>query len=631
MTATSTAHDSPDATERNGVRAEESAAQGAETVDTSLSLFSMLRRLWAHLAPKRRWQLILLVAVMIASGLAEVVSLAAVVPLLSVLADPTRLWNQPWIRHRTAQFGMSQPQELILPVTVLFSVTAFVSAGIRLANLWLSGHVAATIGSDLSQEAYRRTLYQAYSVHMARNSSTVITGVVTHVSKLIHGVLYPAVQITANAFVIACLLIGILTIDPIVALSTMTVFATVYAAIAALTKSHVFRNSREQAEHNVALVKTVQEGLGSIRDVLLDRSQKYFVNRYQGHDIPLRRLWAQAEFLGGFPRFLIEGLGTVGIAFLACALVRRPGGITTALPLLGALALGAQRLLPAVQQSYFSYSQLRTNFADLASVIALLDQPAPSCHFPQRAPAPFQSSLALANVSYRYTPDSAWVLRNVNLSIAKGQRVALVGVTGCGKSTLADLLMGLLQPCEGSLLIDGRVVDPEAWQAHIAHVPQSIFLADTSIAENIAIGIPSGEIDPARLRFVAMESQIADFIESLPLGYYTQVGERGIRLSGGQRQRLGIARALYKQSSVLFFDEATSALDDATERAILETLARLSRDLTIVMIAHRISTTAYCERVIVVEHGGIRETSDRPATESPGTHSTNDPMTFLPA
>jgi ATP-binding cassette subfamily B protein len=311
--------------------------------------------------------------------------------------------------------------------------------------------------------------------------------------------------------------------------------------------------------------------------------------------------------LGGFPRFVIEAAGMAGVAVLAHVLVSRQGGIAAALPVLGALALGAQRLLPALQQTYVSLSQVQNNVAGFQAVLDLLDQPAPEADRPRATPATFTTSIALDHCSFRYQPDLPLVLSDVLLEIQRGERVALVGPTGSGKSTLADILMGLLAPTSGRLLIDGREVAPEAWQANIAHVPQSIFLADKSIAENIALGVPVAEVDRERLEAAARQAQIAGFIESLPRGYATGVGERGVRLSGGQRQRIGIARALYKQAPVLVFDEATSALDDTTEKALINTLDSLSRDLTIIMIAHRLSTTASCDRVITVSGGSLAE------------------------
>jgi ATP-binding cassette, subfamily B, bacterial PglK len=570
-------------------------------------LAALLRRLWAHLPGKRRFQLIAVLGSMLASGFAEIASLAAVVPFLTVLADPERLWSRPWVRSLAAARGLTAPDQLLLPVTVAFAVAAVAAGAIRLVNLWLSGRVAAGTGSDLSQEAYRRTLHQPYAVHVARNSATITTAVLSHVDGLIYGVLNPLLLIAVNVAVIAAIAIGLVLIDPWVAFLTVLAFGGAYLAITLATKASLAANSREQAASNNALVQNVQEGLGAIRDVLLDHSQPYYLARYRDADWAVRQLRARAELLGGFPRFVIEAAGMAGVAALAYVLVTRSGGIAAALPVLGALALGAQRLLPALQQTYISYSQVQSHVAGLQAVIDLLDQPAPATDRPRVASAAFSESIVLDHCSFRYQPDLPLVLADVSLVIQRGERVALVGPTGSGKSTLADILMGLLSPSSGRLLIDGREVAPESWQANIAHVPQSIFLADTSIAENIALGIPAADVDRARLEAAARQAQIAGFIETLPRGYATTVGERGVRLSGGQRQRIGIARALYKQAPVLVFDEATSALDDATEKALMDTLAALSRDLTIIMIAHRLSTTAYCDRVITVSAGSLAE------------------------
>lgn len=619
MTDTSMASASADATERNGVRAEASATDGAGAVDaTSPPLLSMLRRLWAHLAPKRRWQLGILLVVMIASGFAEVASLAAVVPLLTVLADPDRLWQVPWIREQATWLGISAPRDLLLPATIVFAVSAIASAVIRLANLWLSSQVAGAIGGDLAHDAYRRTLYQPYSVHTSRNSSTVLVGIFNHINRTVLGVIYPCTQIVSCGLIIASIVTGLLVIDRLMAVATMISFGVAYALFSVLTKQRLTANSKLLAAKSVAVSQAVHEGLGNIRDVLLDQSQQYHVDRFSGDDRCVRGLQAQADFLGGFPRFLIEGLAMAGIALLSLTLVRQPGGLVAALPLLGSLALGAQRMLPAVQQAYASATSARACASDLRATLALLDQPAPAIDPPAVVAAAFQECVSLDNVSYRYQPNLPLVLHDVSLVIKRGERIALVGPTGSGKSTLADLLMGLLAPSEGRLLIDGRQVTPESWQANIAHVPQSIFLADTSIAENIALGIPTPEVDRSRLEAAASQAQIADFIESLSEGYATTVGEQGVRLSGGQRQRIGIARALYKQAPVLVFDEATSALDNATERALMETLDGLSRDLTIIMIAHRLSTTEYCDRIVRVSDNSLHET---PILRPPTSHN----------
>jgi ATP-binding cassette subfamily B protein len=314
-------------------------------------------------------------------------------------------------------------------------------------------------------------------------------------------------------------------------------------------------------------------------------------------------------FISTSPRFAMEALGMVVIASLTYGLSRQPGGLATALPVLGALAVGAQRLLPALQQGYNAWSSVASCEASLEKTLQLLDQPLPA-ELLQPAPAPlqFQDAVRFNCVRFRYTSDGPWVLNDLEFTIRKGSRVGLVGSTGSGKSTTLDLLMGLLMPTEGELLVDGEPVignRVRAWQRSIAHVPQSIYLADASLAENIAFGVPREAIDLERVKQAAAQAQIAEFIEGRPEGYDISVGERGVRLSGGQRQRIGIARALYKQASVLVFDEATSALDNATEQSVMDAISGLDRDLTIVLIAHRLTTVRRCDTIIELEHGRL--------------------------
>ena len=298
------------------------------------------------------------------------------------------------------------------------------------------------------------------------------------------------------------------------------------------------------------------------------------------------------------------------IAALAYSLAQQADGIAKAIPILGALALGAQRLLPVLQQAYAAWSSIQGGQVSLLDTLELLDQPLPNyADQPEVKPLHFRQHIILNQLAFRYNPQMPWVLKNLNLTIAKGSRVGFIGTTGSGKSTLLDIVMGLLQPTEGTLEIDGQHIttgNHRAWQAHIAHVPQAIFLADSTIEENIAFGVPAGKIDHERARQAARQAQIADIIETWPRQYQTFVGERGIRLSGGQRQRIGIARALYKQADVIIFDEATSALDSETEQAVMQAIEGLSKNLTILIIAHRLTTLKNCTHIVELCDGKIK-------------------------
>jgi ATP-binding cassette subfamily B protein len=546
---------------------------------------------------------------MLISACAEIVSLGAVLPFIGILTAPDRVRNHPIVADMAQAWGIVSADQLILPLTVAFVAAVILAAAIRMLLLWVSTRLIFASGADISIEVYRRTLYQPYRVHVARNSSEVISGITNKANGAVFGVLLPLLTLASSILLLVAVMSALIAIDSMAASVAAIGFGTSYGLITWMTRRRLRRNSRRVAGEQTQVIKALQEGLGGIRDVLLDGTQPIYCEIYSRADYPLRRAQGNNSFIAGSPRFAMEALGMSLIVALAYGLSKQDGGIATALPVLAALALGAQRLLPALQMGYSAWATIVGNHAALADTMELLDQPLPAELLqPTPAPLPFQDAIRLNAVRFRYTSDSPWVLDGVNLSIPKGSRVGFVGSTGCGKSTLLDLLMGLLTPTEGEILVDGQSISGNrlrAWQRSIAHVPQSIFLADTTLAENIAFGVPRDAIDLQRVQQAAHQAQIADFIESRSEGYGAFVGERGIRLSGGQRQRIGIARALYKQASVLVFDEATSALDDATEQSVMDAIEGLSRDLTILIVAHRLSTVVCCDRLYRLEQGRV--------------------------
>jgi len=577
------------------------------------SLRQLLLKLWDKLGRRRRGQLGLLLLVMLASSVAEVLSLASVLPFLAVLANPEDMWTQPLVHQLAPRLGIAGARDLLLPITIVFAIAALAAGAIRLLNLWLNGRLAAAIGSDMSCEAYRRSLYQPYAVHLARNTSELIASIITDVNMVISQVLNPLLLTLSSGVIALSLVATLVAINWAIALGAGLVVGLVYVAAMAASRRPLQQLSERYVSLNRKLIQALQEGLGAIRDVLLEGSQGFYASNYHQADQPLRRIGADASFLSTYPRLVLEPVGMALIAVMGYLLVRQQE-VARALPLLGVLALGAQRLLPVVQKVYEGWAQSRNAKASLARVLQLLEQPLPAgCQLPPPAPLQLQQSIQLEAVHFAYAPELPEVLRGLSLEIRRGERVGLIGITGSGKSTTLDLLMGLLQPGDGQILVDGADLhDPaqpkrlQAWRASIAHVPQSIYLADTSIAQNIAFGMPPDQIDQALVERAAEQAQIASFIESSPQRYCSFVGERGIRLSGGQRQRIGIARALYKQANVLVFDEATSALDNNTESAVMQALEGLSRDLTVIMIAHRLSTLSCCDRVIELGNGTVQ-------------------------
>lgn len=582
------------------------ARLGYEKVHTG-SLRDILVRLWYHLSLRRKRQFVLLTGLMVVSAFAEVISLGAVLPFLGILVAPEHLFNDPVVANISQIWGITSADQLVLPLTVAFSVLALLAGAIRLFLLWLSTRLAFAVGADLGLEVYRRTLYQPYQVHLARNSSEVISGITQKVNAVVFSVLLPIVTIVSSTILFVGIMLALIAIDPIVALVAAVGFGVSYALITWVSRRRLDRNSERIASEQTQVLKALQEGLGGIRDVLLDSKQPVYCDIYRQADLKLRRAQGNNVFIGGSPRNAMEALGMVLIAFLAYGLSQH-GGITKALPVLGALALGAQRLLPALQQIYSSWASIAGYHTSLADTIKLLDQPLP-VGLLQPAPPPmlFKKDIQLKGVRFRYTNDSPWVLDDLNLVIPKGARVGFVGSTGSGKSTTLDLIMGLLMPNDGEILVDGKTINGKrtrSWQQSIAHVPQTIYLADATLAENIAFGVSPDSINLNEVQQAARQAQIADYIESSPKGYQAYVGERGVRLSGGQRQRIGIARALYKQASVLVFDEATSALDNSTEKLVMREIEGLD-GVTILLIAHRLTTVRDCDIIVELDHGRV--------------------------
>ncbi len=564
----------------------------------------LLLRLWRHVDQRRKVQFILVLALTIFASFAEVLTIGAIVPFLMALTSPQSVFSNQFAQPIIHFFGVEQDRQLLLLMMCTFAGASLAAGFLRVALLWANANLSCQTGADFCINIYRRTLYQPYAVHVSRNTSDVISAITVKTNGVVSNVFGSALTLLSATIMLLSILGMLLFIDYVVALSALAGFAIVYGAIIKLTRKKLAVNSERITQELNRTVKAMQEGLGGIRDVLVDGSQKVYCEIYRDADLHMRRAQRSTLFISQYPRYMIEALGTILIAVIAYLLASRSGGIGDALPLLGALALGAQRMLPVIQQAYSSWVNINGSSGYLRDTVELLDQPLPDyADQPPSAPIPFEREIHLSALDFQYSPGTPWILRKLDLCITKGMRVGFIGATGSGKSTLLDVIMGLLTPTSGILEVDGVPItnaNRRSWQALVAHVPQTIFLTDSSVAENIAFGVPREQIDMDRVRRVAQQALISELIEGWPTKYGMAVGERGIRLSGGQRQRIGIARALYKQAKVIIFDEATSALDRQTEEEVMRAIECLGRDLTLLIIAHRLTTLSICDEIIEV-------------------------------
>ena len=572
------------------------------------SSFAIIRDLIKHFDSRRIRQFILLIILMIFVSFIDILSVGSIFPFLSVLSSPERVFELHFLKPIIIFFNFTSPNELVLPITLLFSFLALLAGILRLLLLWSSTKLSFACGSDLSIKIYRYTLYQPYAVHFSRNSSAVINGISTKVKSVINTINMSFVIINSGVMLVFSF-VGLLFINPYIVIIAFFGFGSIYLVVTFFTRKKLRRNSELIASESNQLIKALQEGLGSIRDIIINGSQEVYCKIYKKADFRFRDASGANLFITSSPRYILETFGILSISAVALALYKNGDPNLNAVPLLALLALSVQRLLPVMQQLYSSWAGIHGSYASLLDILNLLNKP-PKFFSIKKSDKKlaFEKTITIKDLKFSYNPKSEYVLQNLNLKINKGDRIGLIGDTGSGKSTLLDLIMGLISPNAGKILIDKiplTLKNYHLWQLNISHVPQSIFLTDSTIKENIAFGIPINLIDMNSVKEAAYKAEISKTIEMWPDGYNTIVGERGVRLSGGQRQRLGLARALYKKTNLIVLDEATSALDYKTEDLITQSIQKLDANITIIMISHRHESLKFCNKIIEIKDGRV--------------------------
>ncbi|MCT0208307.1 ABC transporter ATP-binding protein [Synechococcus sp. CS-1332] len=572
-----------------------------------------LRPLWHALSPRRRRQLLALQGLSLLAALGEVANLGALLPFLRLLANPQEGLKS--LGPLASPLRGLPEQQLLLGLGLSFMAVVVASSLLRVATIRAQLRLGALIAADLGELVFAEVLRRPYPWHLRHNSSTTLTHLTRDVDQVfasIQGLLL----VVVNLMIVLLLGGALIALAPGVMLIVALLLGAFYLLVYRYTRGSLRSDGIALTTNYQATMQVAQEGLGGIRDVLLDRTQPFFLETYADANRRYRLASASINIKAQVPRYLIEGFAVLLIVGLSLSLAVAGQGVDQQLPLLGTLALGAYRLLQPLQQCFYSLSGLVANQASLQRLEPFLRTASESQNrlpaIPSLLPtSPNAPLVQLQQLSFRYTPEGPWVLRDLELAVRHGERISFVGSTGSGKSTCSDLLLGLLAPSLGKVMVQGLDLQAtpglvEAWQDKVAHVPQQIYLSDATFSANIAFGIPVHRIDLERVQKAAEQAHIAELIEASPEGYDTVVGERGVRLSGGQRQRIGIARALYKRAELLVLDEATSALDNRTEAEVMEAIEALDRQLTVVLIAHRLSTVRNCDRIVVLEKGRIR-------------------------
>lgn len=541
----------------------------------------------------------------------EVVSIGAIIPFLGIIVAPEAVFNNPFIQPLVNFLDITNPDQLIIPVTVIFLCLAIFSGIARLYLLWIQIHFSYKIGVDFNIKSYRQIIYQPFTGHLNSNTSNVVSAITSKVSAIPTNVIKPCLEIINSVVMLTIVVFVLATNMPLMLIYIIVGFLLIFAFFVLQTRKTLYKNSKKISVTLNSSVRVIQESLNGIRDVILNKSQESFCKIFKEVDIPLRYAQGNNQFIKQRPKLIIETLIiviTVGAIYFS-SLDRAT--FIDLVPVFGLIVIAVQRLTPVFHRLFSGFATLQGSKKVIQDVLDILNKPNYQKISSQlNEIIPFDKEIKLDNISFRFSDFSPWVIKDLDLIITKGSVVGFVGVTGTGKSTLIDIIMGLLTSTSGQIFIDDMDLNERnlnSWQSNISHIPQSIFLFDATIAENIAFGIPYDSIDFDRVAFAAKNAQIFQDIELMNDGFDTIVGERGIRLSGGQCQRIAIARALYNKTSIIILDEATSALDSKTEDRVMDSILNMPQSITTIIIAHRPSTLKSADHIYELINGNLRE------------------------
>lgn len=578
-------------------------------MSTTTTNLSTAHKIWRLLTSAEQRSAVVLLVLMFIGMVLETLGVGLVIPAIALLTQSNFARNYPALQSVLQALGNPSQQTLVIG-GMLVLVGVYLIKALFLALLaWQQTRFAFGVQVQLSQRLFTTYLRQPYMFHLQRNSAQLIRNVITEVSLFTGNGILPGLLLITESLVLLGLCSLLLIVEPLGALIVLSVLGMAAWGFNRLTRTHIARWGEARQYHEGLRIQHLQQGLGGAKDVKLLGRETDFLEQYRVHNAEGARVGRLQLTLQQLPRLWLELLAVSGLAILVFSMLAQGRALEAVLPTLGMFAAAAFRLMPSVNRVLGSVQSLRYTLPVidlLHTEINLVTPEDTSTHSPV---TPFQATLKLSQITYAYPGTTQPALKNVSLTIQRGESVGFIGTSGAGKSTIVDILLGLLTPDTGEVRVDGKdiQVNLRNWQDQIGYVPQSIFLTDDTLRRNVAFGLPNEQIDDAAVQHAIQAAQLEDFVANLPDGLETLVGERGIRLSGGQRQRIGIARALYHDPAVLVLDEATSSLDTATEDDVMQAVRALHGTKTIIIIAHRLSTVAHCNRLYRLHRGRVVE------------------------
>ena len=580
-----------------------------------LSTFQKFLSLWTFLERINKKNFIALVLLMIISAFIEIISIGSVLPFLSALLNPNFL-DQNFFGFQVKElFGGKSREEIISLILIAFVGIIIFSSIFKTLLLWFTTKFNANIGTDIANKVFIKLIDYPYEEYIQQSSDKLISDIANKVTAVIFSVIFPTLLFLSTLIQIVGIIVLLLFVNTLLVSYIILFFLVFYLITFVFVKKKLFENSKIIADEESILIKYIQEGLGGKREITINNLHSFFINKFKNSNQLLRVAQCKNNFLGILPRYVIEALAITIIAFTFYFLLfnnvsEKPQG--EVLALIGLLALAGQKLLPLTQQTYTSLSRVMGSRESLKSIVDILNLKFEKKSYKNNVGKnlTFIEKISLKDITYEYEKNKKIIL-NLNLDIKKGNKIGIIGKTGSGKSTLIDIIMGLIEPTSGEIRIDNHIIDKDSldsWQKHVAHVPQNIFLNDDTITNNVAYGINPKLINRELVKKSIKDADLFEYVSKLKRGLDTVIGERGIKLSGGQKQRLAIARALYKQASVIVFDEATSALDIETESNVMNVVKNFSKDITIIIVAHRLESLKFCDTLYEISNGEISNT-----------------------
>ncbi len=567
-----------------------------------------MKKLFYLLTPKERKRALLLLTMIIIMALLDMIGVASIMPFVAVLANPELVQLNPILSVAYTKSDLANPQQFLFLLGILVFLLLVVSLAFKALTTY--AYLRFTLMQEfiIGRRLVEGYLHQPYSWFLSRHSADLGKNILSEVEKVIYHAIMPMMTLFAQGSIVTALLILLILTDYQLALTVGLTLSVVYALIFKVTRGILVRAGRERVEANHGRFTVISEAFGASKEVKVGGLEGVYVKRFSAPAQIYARHLATTQIISQVPRFAIEAVSFGGMLLVILYLMTE-SNFTSAVPMIALYAFAGYRLMPALQQIYGAVTQLRFSGPAIDALYADLISLQPFHQDQDQQAIKIQKDITLNHVVYRYPNASQPALKDLSLTIPARKKVAIVGSTGSGKTTTVDLILGLLEPQQGTLEVDGQIItkfNRRKWQRMIGYVPQQIYLADDTVAANIAFGQEAKDIDHAAVERAAKIANLHDFVvNNLPQQYQSTVGERGVRLSGGQRQRIGIARALYHNPQVLILDEATSALDNLTEQAVMEALNNMGDEITVILIAHRLSTVKECHTIFMLDNGEL--------------------------